>query len=206
MLDQAVINTSDSIASWLSVSGGTFLLISLAEIGDKSQLVCMTLAARHRALPVMTGVTVAFVLLNILAVVFGASVAAFLPQWVITVAVALLFGLFGVQMLMGDDEEEEDEEIAEKSDRSVIFSTFLLIFVAEFGDKTQLAIAGLSSTSDPTAVWVGGTAALIFISALGVVAGRKVLSKIPESLLHRISGIFFLVLAVAALASLFFEF
>ena len=58
-----------------SVSLSTFTLIALAEIGDKSQLVCMTLAARHRHWPVILGATTAFLVLNALAVLFGAGVS-----------------------------------------------------------------------------------------------------------------------------------
>ncbi len=184
----------------LSVTGTTFTLISLAEIGDKSQLVCMTLAARHRGLPVFIGVSAAFIILNLLAVVFGASLAAWLPEWLVALAVGLLFGIFGIQMLRGDDEEDDDDDdIVESSARSVFTTSFLLIFMAEFGDKTQIAIAALSGNHDPVSVWIGGTAALIFLSGLGVVAGSKLLSKIPEGALHRVSGIFFLVLAALSL-------
>ena len=58
----------------LSISLSAFTLIALAEVGDKSQLVCMTLAARHRHWPVILGATMAFLMLNTLAVMFGASV------------------------------------------------------------------------------------------------------------------------------------
>ena len=70
--------------------------------------------------------------------------------------------------------------------------------MAEFGDKTQLAVVALSSTHAPVAVWFGATAALATTSALGILAGRTLLQKIPLTLLHRISGAFFLVLAVFA--------
>jgi putative Ca2+/H+ antiporter (TMEM165/GDT1 family) len=63
-------------AESLSVSLSTLALIALAEIGDKSQLVCMTLAARHRHWPVILGATTAFLILNTLAVLFGAGIAA----------------------------------------------------------------------------------------------------------------------------------
>ncbi|MBF0587523.1 MAG: TMEM165/GDT1 family protein [Magnetococcales bacterium] len=197
-LDLFLSGTQSGLSN-VSVIGTTFALISLAEIGDKSQLVCMTLAARHRGLPVLAGVSLAFIILNVLAVAFGASVAAWVPEWVVALAVGLLFGVFGIQMLRGDDEEEDDEEITEKSGRSVLITTFILIFVAEFGDKTQIAVAALSGSYDPVSVWIGGTVALIFISALGIVAGSKLLSKIPEETLHRVSGIFFLILAVLSL-------
>jgi putative Ca2+/H+ antiporter (TMEM165/GDT1 family) len=74
----------------------------------------------------------------------------------------------------------------------------LLITVAEFGDKTQIAVVALSSTSIPLAVWTGATIALATTSALGVWAGRTILQKIPINLLHRISGIFFLLFAIYA--------
>jgi len=76
--------------------------------------------------------------------------------------------------------------------------TFLLITVAEFGDKTQLAVIALSSTSLPLAVWLGSTAALITTSALGVWAGRTILQRVPITLLHRISGVIFISLAMFA--------
>jgi Ca2+/H+ antiporter, TMEM165/GDT1 family len=193
------LNGSQSGLSDISILGTTFALISLAEVGDKSQLVCMTLAARHRGLPVFIGVSLAFILLNILAVVFGASVAAWVPEWAMALTVGLLFALFGLQMLRGNGDDEDEGEVQEKSGRSIIFTAFIMIFMAEFGDKTQISVAALSGNYDPVFVWIGGTAALIFISALGIVAGTKLLNKIPENSLHRISGIFFLVLAAISL-------
>jgi len=94
--------------------------------------------------------------------------------------------------------EDENEEIKEKSGHSIFFTTFLLITVAEFGDKTQLAVVGLSSTAAPIAVWLGSTVALASTSALGILAGRTILQKVPLVLLHRISGTIFLMLSVFA--------
>ncbi len=185
-------------ASWLSSAGATFLLISLAEIGDKSQLVCMTLAARHRGLPVVIGAISAFAVLNLLAVLFGAAVAAWLPEWVVSVGVAALFAIFGISSLRYK-EEDEDEDVEEKPGHGVFATTFLLIFLAEFGDKTQIAVAGMGSSTAPGAVWIGATLALGCTSVLGVIAGRKFLHKLPLLWIHRISGMFFLALAVYAI-------
>lgn len=184
------------MAAWLSSAGATYLLIALAEFGDKSQLVCMTLAARHRGLPVVLGAIAAFAVLNLLAVLFGAAVAAWLPEWVVTAAVALLFAWFGIAALRF--EEDDDEEIEEKPGHGVFATTFLMIFLAEFGDKTQIAVAGLGSTADTAATWVGGTLALATTSLLGVYAGRRLLNKLPLHWIHRVSGVFFLLLALLA--------
>jgi Ca2+/H+ antiporter, TMEM165/GDT1 family len=184
-------------AGWLSSAGTTFLLIALAEFGDKSQLVCMTLAARHRGVPVVLGAVAAFAILNLLAVLFGAAVAAWLPEWVVTLAVGVLFAVFGISALRYQ-EEAEDESIEEKPGHGVFGTTFLLIFLAEFGDKTQIAVAGLGSATNATAVWLGATLGLACTSVLGVIAGRKFLHKLPLLWIHRISGAFFLLLAILA--------
>lgn len=175
----------------------SFALIVVAEIGDKSQLVCMTLASRHRPMPVLLGALVAFAVLNTLAVVFGAAVASWLPEYVVSAVVALLFAAFGLKALRAIEEDEEGD-VATKSSHSIFLTTFVLLTVAEFGDKTQLAIAAMSSTHAPIGVWLGATLALALTSVLGVLAGRTILQRIPLTLLHRISGIFFLVLALFA--------
>jgi len=180
-----------------TVSSSSFLLIFAAEIGDKSQLVCMALATRYRALPVMLGATLAFLLLNTLAVLFGVSIANWLPEVYISSIVAILFAVFGVHALrIEEDEDDENEEM--RTNGSILAGTFLLITVAEFGDKTQLAVVALSSTSLPIAVWFGSTIALITTSALGVWAGRTILQRMPITMLHRISGIIFISLALLA--------
>ena len=192
--------TSISNINWLNVittSSSSFLLIFAAEIGDKSQLVCMALAARYRASPVMLGSILAFLLLNSLAVTFGVAIATWLPEVFVSAAVAILFAVFGVHALQ-IKEDLNNEKVAIRSDGGILLGTFLLITVAEFGDKTQLAVVALSSTSLPIAVWLGSTVALITTSALGGWAGRTILQRIPITLLHRISGIIFISLAIFA--------
>jgi putative Ca2+/H+ antiporter (TMEM165/GDT1 family) len=181
----------------LSFSISTFALIALAEIGDKSQVVCMTLAARHRHWPVLLGASVAFLVLNALAVIFGAGVAAWVPERVTAGIVAVLFGAFGIHALCRQDDGAADD-ITETPGHGIFFSTLLLIFVAEFGDKTQIAVAGLAGTMSPLPVWLGASAALIMVSALGVWAGRTLLLRLPIIWLHRISGGIFLSFAILA--------
>ena len=184
-------------ADSLAVTFSSFTLIALAEIGDKSQLVCMTLAARHRHWPVILGASVAFILLNLLAVLFGAAVAEWIPQQWVAWIVAVLFGFFGIQSLLSVEEDDENE-VEEKAGRSIFLITLLLILVAEFGDKTQIAVAGLASSLSPLYVWVGSTLALILVSALGVWAGRTILQRFPVVWLHRIGGIVFLLFSLLA--------
>ena len=186
-----------SLVDWSAAAVASFALIAAAEIGDKSQLVCMTLASRHRPAPVMLGALAAFAVLNTLAVVFGAAIASWLPEYVVGATVAVLFAVFGIHALRAKDDDDEDE-VEERSGHGIFLTTFLLLTVAEFGDKTQLAVVALSSTQAPAAVWVGATVALAMTSAIGILAGRTILQRIPLALLHKLSGAFFLVLAIVA--------
>jgi putative Ca2+/H+ antiporter (TMEM165/GDT1 family) len=181
-----------------TASMSSFILISVAEMGDKSQLVCMTLASRYRAKPVLLGAISAFVLLNTVAVVFGVAIAGWFPDYVVAATVALLFAAFGIHSLR-QNEEDEAEFVKEKSVHSIFLTTFLLITVAEFGDKTQLAVVALSSTIMPIGVWIGSIFALIFTSALGILVGHTLLAKLSLVLLHKISGGIFLILSVLSL-------
>ena len=157
----------------------------------------MTLAARHRHWPLLLGASVAFLVLNAPTVIFGAGVAAWVPERVTAGIVAVLFGAFSIHALRRQNDEAADD-ITETPGRGIFFSTLLLIFVAEFGDKTQIAVAGLAGTMSPLPVWLGASAALIMVSALGVWAGRTLLQRLPIIWLHRISGGIFLSFAIVA--------
>jgi putative Ca2+/H+ antiporter (TMEM165/GDT1 family) len=178
----------------------TFGVIFLAEMGDKSQLVCMTLASRHRARPVAIGAVVAFSLLNLLAVTVGTSLTHFIPQQWLTLIAAGLFAVFGIQALLcQEDEEEGINEGSQKTGRNIFLTTLMMIFLAELGDKTQLAVITMGTTYSPLSVWLSATLALSATSLIGVYAGRKFLSRINIQSLHRINGMFFITLAALLL-------
>lgn len=187
-------------ARWWASSGTAFALVAAAEFGDKSQLVCMTLAARHRHWPILLGAVLAFAVLNLIAVSFGAAAARWLPESLVSLAVAVLFAVFGIKALLF--KEEEGEAIEEESGRGIFLTTFLMIFFAEFGDKTQLAVAGLGAAAPPVPIWLGATVALGATSALGIWAGATLLRKIPPRALHIVSGLLFLGFAAYAASTI----
>ena len=187
----------------VSISGASFVLIFLAEFGDKSQLVCMTLAARHRPWPVLLGAVSAFAVLNLLAVLFGSVVAAWIPEFWLALIVAALFGFFGIQSLLFNETGADDDEASSRSSHGLFITALLMIFIAEFGDKTQLAVAGLASTYHGLPVWLGSTLALLATTLIGVVAGQRLLKRLPLGLIHKISGGLFLLLALIALYQAF---
>ena len=94
---------------WWEFTGLTSILIAIAEIGDKSQLVCITLAARHgRGILIIYGALAAFSLLDGAAVLLGSAFTAWLPETSFLGTMAILFSAFGIHSLIHSDEGEED--------------------------------------------------------------------------------------------------
>lgn len=182
----------------LNAFGSTFGLIFLAELGDKTQFAVMTLCARHPWRRVLAGTALAFTALNLLAVAAGRVLSRLAdPVWVQGGAGAL-FIAFGIWTLMAKDGGDGGEEGG--NGRSVVWTAFLMIFVAELGDKTQLATAGMAARYDaPAAVFLGSTAALVAVSALGGYFGLRFLKKLPEKWLKYASAAVFIGFGAVAL-------
>jgi len=191
-----------TLINWITTGATPFGVVFLAEMGDKSQLVCMSLAARYRHWPVLVGAFAGFMVLNTMAVILGAGLSQWLPESILAGMVAVLFAIFGILSLRAGDEEKE-EAIAELNGHGILITTFLMILLAEMGDKTQIAVAGMAGTMPAIPVWIGATLALFSTTALGVLAGQKLLRRFPARHVHRISGLFFLVLAGYALSRVF---
>ena len=180
---------------WWQPAGVSLALIALAEMGDKSQLVCMALAARHgRARPVLFGAAAAFSLLNAVAALFGTALAVWLPMTWVLAAMAALFAAFGIHSLLRA-EVDEGEEKDEISGHGLFATAFLMILLAEMGDKTQIAVAGLAGIYPAAAVWFGATVALMLTSAAGALAGKTVLRRLPVAWLRRLAGVLFVTLS-----------
>ncbi len=177
------------------------MLIFAAEFGDKSQLVCMLLASRHRGLPVFLGAVSAFAILNLLAITVGAAVSQVIPEFWLSIFVIALFSFFGIKSLL--EKEEDNDNIEEKPGHTVFITAFLMIFVAELGDKTQLTIAALGAASPPDLVYISATLALALTTLIGVIGGRWVTQHISTLTLHRISGGLFLLFAAWTAARAF---
>lgn len=182
-----------------SILVSSFVLLFLAEMGDKTQLMAMTLAHRYRPLPVIGGVFAAFLALNVLAVLVGETLFQFVPRDVILFAAGTLFVFFAVR-LWRDAARNEETSAGPTGGQGAFISSFALIFVAELGDKTQLAmIALVAGTGDPWAVFVGGTAALWTVSLIGIALGTTLLKRVPGTLVHRAAALLFLVFGILAI-------
>ncbi|MDF1555377.1 MAG: TMEM165/GDT1 family protein [Deferrisomatales bacterium] len=179
---------------FLSVFG----LIFVAELGDKTQLAAMALATRYPWRPVLLGIAAAFVALNLAAVVVGKVLFLVLPLSWIQLASAGLFLFFGVATLRAAN--SDTEETAGERSRNPLLGSFLLILLAELGDKTQLATASLAAQYDaPVAVFAGSTLALWSVSLLAVLVGARLTRYVPMAVVHRVAGVLFLGFAGLAL-------
>jgi putative Ca2+/H+ antiporter (TMEM165/GDT1 family) len=177
----------------------SFTLLFLAEMGDKTQLVAMTLAHRYRLLPVIVGVFGAFAVLNLLAVLVGEALFRYVPQWLVLLAAGGLFLVFAWKSWR-DSGEEEDDDAEPVGGHGALVSSFALIFLAELGDKTQIAmVAMVAGTGAPLAVFVGGTLALWAVSLIGILLGSTLLRRVPKAWMHRAAALLFLLFGLLAI-------
>ena len=180
----------------------TFGVIFLAELGDKTQLTAMALATRYPWKRVFIGLAGAFALLNLAAVVLGSLLFAVLPLFWIKIASGALFLFFGVATLRTKefDEKEEREEETRLQARGPVAASFIMIMLAEIGDKTQLVTASLAAQHDsPLMVFAASTLALWSVSLIGIFAGRQLVRRIKLATLHKAAGFMFLAFGAAVL-------
>jgi Ca2+/H+ antiporter, TMEM165/GDT1 family len=184
----------------------TFGLVFLAELGDKSMLFSLSAATRYRWWMVLLPIAVATALLNGLAVIAGGIAGDLLPEAVVAVAAGALFIAFGLWTLRGDDEDDEDVSTAYLSPWRVMLALGLVFFLAEFGDKTQIAtmaLAGLHGGGAIVAVWLGATLGMVGTNALAVFAGRRLERYLPPRVVRLAAAGVFIAFGVLSLVLAF---
>ena len=132
-------------------------LIFVAELGDKSQLMALTFAARYKALTILAAITVATAFVHLFSVAVGALIGAALPTHAISIVAGVAFIGFAIWTLRGDELDEDDEARAQRVTRSVFVTVALAFFLAELGDKTMLATITLAADHGWFGVWLGST-------------------------------------------------
>jgi len=169
----------------------TFALIFVAELPDKTALAALMLATRHHAGAVCLGCAGAFFIQNIVAVLFG-SIFGLLPHTIVHTTSGLLFLLFAILMWLRKSEEKEDIENIPSNFWPTVGKAFMVIFIAEWGDLTQLAAATLvAKTAEPWTIFISATLALWTTSALAVLIGHRAKKIINPDLLQKIAAVLF---------------
>lgn len=185
----------------LAIAATVFGLVVPAELPDKTFIASLVLGSRFAAVPVWVGTSLAFILQTAIAVTAG-RLLALLPHRVVEIVVAVLFAAGALFLLLGPERGQKEEGKAAAgrptdSPQRVALTAFVVIFLAEWGDITQILLANLSARyRDPLSVFVGGAVALCFVGAVGILGGRALPRVVPMRLVSRLAGIAFGVLAV----------
>lgn len=185
--------------------GVAFGTVFLAELPDKTMFATLVLTTRfRRPLAVWLGVVGAFSVHVVLAVAIGATLRR-LPTTPVQLAVAALFLIGGVVLLRAEgDDEEATDQAAPTTFLRVALTSASVVGLAEFGDLTQLATAGIAARySAPIAVGLGALSALALVAGLAVTVGRWIVQHIALRTVQRVAGAAFIVFGtVTAVAAI----
>ena len=174
-------------------------VVALAEIGDKTQLLAFLLAARFKKpLPIIAGIFIATIFNHGLAGALGAWITSLLTPEVLCWVLGLSFLGMAAWTLVPDKIEEDETNVATRF--GVFGATLVTFFLAEMGDKTQVATVAMAAHyPDPLMVVAGTTLGMLIADVPAVFAGDKLAAKIPLKLVHGIAAAMFAALGLATL-------
>jgi len=167
----------------------SLIFVVLAEMGDKTQLLAMAFACRYRWQTVMWGVFAATAANHLMAAALGNYLSAIVPMEYVKIAAAASFIIFGLWTIRGDKLQDEDK----KYKFSPFWTVTIAFFIAEMGDKTQLATIALAveyNTIIP--VWLGTTLGMLISNAIGIIFGIVMGKRIPERTIKWVAALIFI--------------
>ncbi|WP_414529972.1 TMEM165/GDT1 family protein [Nodularia chucula] len=190
------------------------LLITISELGDKTFFIAVILAMKHSRKLVFIGVASALASMTILSVLFG-QLVSLLPQNYLKYAEITLFFAFGIKLLYQgikmsdshcDKEVDEAKEAIEKADLqrksktplAILIEAFTLTFVAEWGDRTQIATIALAARYNAVGVATGAVLGHALCTAIAVIGGKLIAGRISERQLTLAGGCLFLIFGIVA--------
>ena len=177
-------------------------VVALAEMGDKTQLLSLMLAARYprQALPIITGILVATLANHACAAYFGHLIAAFLSPDAMRWILGLGFLAIGFWLLIPDRLDEAGGTRVKNAAWPVFLLTSSLFFMAEMGDKTQIATIALGAKySDVFSVTLGSTLGMMLANAPAVWIGQKFTQRMPIRWVHAVAAVTFIAIGIATL-------
>ncbi|MEM8748320.1 MAG: TMEM165/GDT1 family protein [Actinomycetota bacterium] len=176
------------------------VVVFVAELGDKTQLVALSLSARYRTAQILGALGATIVVLQTLSVAAGSLIGESVDPDVVGAIAGLMFIAFGVwswREAMGDPSDAGGEE--RPAGTRGLVAVAAAFFVAELGDKTMLTTAGLAADRDAVGVWVGSTLAMLAATWIAVVAGVGLVRRIGRRRLQLGGAIVFVVIGVVTL-------
>ncbi len=175
-------------------------VVALAEIGDKTQLLALVLAAKYRKpVPIILGILIATLLNHALAGVVGALIAALVDPQIMRWILAFSFIAMAIWTLIPDKYEEQE---AAPPRIGVFLTTLFAFFVLEMGDKTQIATVALAAKYPSLlAVVAGTTLGMMLANVPAVLLGEVAAKKLPMKLVHAIAAAIFLIMGILLLVT-----
>lgn len=177
--------------------------VALGEIGDKTQLLALVLAARYRKpVVIMAGIFVATLLNHAAAGAVGSLIAGLVSHDVLRWILGGSFVAMGAWILLPDKLDEDDANPPAKF--GVFLTTVIAFFIAEMGDKTQVATVMLATRYQEAVTWVvmGTTLGMMIANVPAVLFGDKLAQKVPVRVIHGVAATLFVVLGLAVLFNL----
>jgi len=175
----------------------SFVLVALAEIGDKTQIAVITLSSRFKALAVFSGAMLAFLLTTGIAVAIGDALTLVLPPFWLRITAATIFLIFGFYTIVS---RKAEAQVKAEEARNTVFSSFSLITLMELGDKTQFAVIALSAQYEfPLLVYLGVMMAFALITGLGATVGTALTKLVPLKHIQLGSGVIFILFGIVFL-------
>jgi putative Ca2+/H+ antiporter (TMEM165/GDT1 family) len=172
--------------------------IGLAEMGDKTQLSILLLSSRTKQyLRLLLGTMLAFLLVDGFAILVGAWVTTIIPVQMIKLIAGIVFVIFGILILMGSNGRTQSD----MSPRNVFVSGFSMIFLSEWGDKTQIASALFASEYNPWMVLIGVMTAFTILSIMAIYLGRFISGRIDRRLIAKVAGTAFILIGLSFILS-----
>lgn len=177
-------------------------VIFVAELGDKSQLMAMTFAARYRARDVLIGITAATALVHLASVGIGYLIGDVFAnaQGTIEIIAGVAFLAFAAWTLRGDELTDEEAEKARRSRGLAIVAVGAAFFLAELGDKTMLATITLATREGWLGTWIGSTLGMVAADALAIGVGAVLGRRLPERAIKYGAAVLFAIFGVLLVA------
>jgi len=168
----------------------TLLLVVVAEMGDKTQLLAMAMASKYKVRQVMLCVLVATILNHALAVALGSYLSSLIPMDIVKIVAAISFLIFGLWTLRGDKIDEDEKK---KQKFGPVITVAIAFFLAEMGDKTQLMTIAISAKSSfPVFVLMGSTLGMLIADGIGILGGAWMCKHVPEKYIKWGAGLIFI--------------
>jgi putative Ca2+/H+ antiporter (TMEM165/GDT1 family) len=170
----------------------SFVFILLAEMGDKTQLVALSFATKYKPMKVVIGITIGTLLCHLLSVIIGRNLSVIIPMHYLKLLVGLSFVGFGLWTLKGDTYDEKENK--KRFSFGPMLTVATAFFLAELGDKTQLATISLAAEYKTfCGVWLGSTLGMVVADGLAIIIGIVMGKNLPEKVIKYISAGIFIV-------------